>query len=158
MGKLTGMALAAAIALGIAVPAQAGNGVPQPVELRGGMEQGGRAEVDVSYVKRDGELYRKYRYRFSGITVHCDGQRHKAADPIGGSETIWDKYADRNPFGVDTISGPFNDPDYKSSIRGHLDKPTRAHGWVRVSGHDVSLKGGGQGECNSGRLRWVVRD
>ncbi|MFN8114318.1 MAG: hypothetical protein U0R51_14105 [Solirubrobacterales bacterium] len=71
---------------------------------------------------------------------------------------IWDKYADRNPFGVDLIHGPFNDPDYKGQIRGRLVKPTKAAGWVRASGHKVPLEGGEQAECDSGRLHWVARD
>lgn len=125
--------------------------------MRGGVDHGGQARVQTShYVRGNGQRMQRTSYRFTSLSVRCDGKWRPADLDVSGSESVWRKYADRNPFGVDTISGPMSDPHVKTEIRGDYVSKRKTRGWVRISGSDVPLRGGGSAACDSGRLRWVA--
>jgi len=151
-GKLTATAAGIATVFVLGGAAHAGEGKV----LRGELDGGGKAKIIVSYETKQGSLVRTTQWRFGPIEVRCDGDRRQrvAAFNVSGGEAVWAKYADRNGFGGGTVSGPFHDPDVKTLVRGDLVTKRKAEGFVRVNGNAVPLKGGGEADCDSGRLHF----
>lgn len=148
-----GLAIAGAVCAVVAAVSWAGDGQT----LKGDIERSGQATIRVSVeTRKDGHRYRKTEYRFTELQVRCGEREREFRFGVSGGETVWLRYADRNPFGTVTISGPAGNPAVKTKVVGRLVTPRRARGFVRVSGSSVPLEGGGSARCDSGRLHWAA--
>ena len=126
--------------------------------LRGELDGGGKAKITVTYEHKFGTFVRTTTWRFHPIQVHCDGdgQPRIAAVEIRGGESVRAEFADRNGFGVGTASGPLHHAEVKTYVRGDFVTKRKAEGFVRVNGNAVPLKGGGESDCDSGRLHFTA--
>jgi hypothetical protein len=128
--------------------------------LRGNVDSGGRVAIEIDEDRfRDGTRTERYRWKFSHLSVRCDGRERLARHEVTGGFEISARYGGPGPWGLSgTSAGDPRDPSYETKVKGRLITYRKAKGWVRVSGNAVPLRGGGSAECDSGRLRWVARD
>jgi hypothetical protein len=131
----------------------------ETVRLKGTVDNGGSAMVTISDDHWGGTPTRKYWWKFSDLTVRCEEGNRTARHAVTGGFEINAHFDRPGPWGIEgTTEGDPSDPAYATEVSGRLKTPRKAKGWVRVWGSEVSLEGGGQGECESGRLRWIARD
>jgi hypothetical protein len=100
---------------------------------------------------------RWYRWHFYRVPLKCKSGPAVSRITVKGGEGIWNRYADRNPFGGGFASWKAKQRDYREFVLGRLIDPRKARGVLRVSGSDVPLRGGGSDKCDSGLLHWRVR-
>ncbi len=145
----------AALILPLVLAAVAESSHPSSGVLKGPVDAGGRAKLEISYSRMQGHRYRTYKWRIREVRVKCE---HLGARTYGstiqGGNTVWNRYADRGPFGVVAGDPGGSEVSKVSFILRDADKAT---GYVRVHGTNVHLAGGGHDSCDSGRLHWVVR-
>lgn len=130
------------------------------IRLDGTVDKGGTAVVKISDGRfEDGTATRRYRWKFSDLTVECAGTSHVARHPVTGGFEINAEFDRPGPWGTGgEIGGDPHDPAYATETSGRLlPSGRRAKGWVRVFGSEVPLADGAEAECDSGKLRWVAR-
>lgn len=129
---------------------------PRQGTLKGQMNPSGHAKLLIYYRHQHGEKIRWYRWHFYRVPLKCKSGPAVARYAVKGGEGIWNKYADRNPFGGVSAEGSAKKPALREAVTGRLIDPNKAKGFVRVSGSGVPLRGGGHDKCDSGRVRWKV--
>lgn len=129
----------------------------EDITLKGPIDKGGRAEIMISSGKIQGTPVNRYRWEFRRISVRCSGRRETARHPVDGdyaANVEFDQMGDRWGLGS-RETGPAG--TYETRVSGRLVTRKKARGWVRVFGTAVSIQGGEQESCDSGRLHWVAR-
>jgi hypothetical protein len=131
----------------IAAPADAG----EKRVLRGTVGATGKARVTISFEVREQVRNRAVGFRFRRIEVRCDGdgQIRYASGPIAGSNS--GPASQGKDFGVAALG-----QDYSWRVRGKVESPRKVRGTVRLHGSAVPLKGGGEADCDSGRLHFMA--
>jgi hypothetical protein len=149
-----GSASAVAVLLCLSLVAVADASSPPAGKLTGHIKPSGRAELRISYKRIDGRKYRSYDWSLDRIPLHCKSGHEISKPSVEGGMTIWNRYADDQPFGITEVGGSLRHPVYKATVHGHLVSRNKARGLVRVHGSSVPLRGGGHGRCESHRLHW----
>jgi hypothetical protein len=129
-------------------------GAAGTVHMSGPLQSGGSAEIDISDTVVAGTAARKYSWHFEHITVRCDGKRRLARLPIDGGFSINAQFDGPGPWGISGTRGEGPNGFYETKVAGRLVNPRHARGWIRVFGTATPLVGGGQADCDSGRLHW----
>jgi hypothetical protein len=78
---------------------------PRPGTLRGHIVPSGHAKLLIHYRHAHHERVRWYRWHFYRVPLKCKGGPAVSRITVKGGEGIWNKYADRNPFGGVLLSG-----------------------------------------------------
>jgi hypothetical protein len=128
---------------------------PRPGTLRGHINRSGHAKLRIIYRHEFHAYVRDYTWHFYRVPLKCKDGPAVARYTVKGGEGINNKYADRGGFGGGVFEG--SKKRFREYVQGELVDPNKARGWVRVAGTHVPVRGGGTGNCNSGRLRWTVR-
>ena len=155
MGKLLGLIILVLATCALTAAAMAT--MLDDITLKGPIDKSGRAKIEISSGRIQGTPANRYRWEFRRISVRCSGRRETARHPVDGdyaANVEFDQVGDRWGFGT-RETGPAGTLETK--VSGRLVTRKKARGWVRVFGTAVSIQGGGQESCDSGRLHWVAR-
>lgn len=130
---------------------------PHQGTLKGRIEPSGHAKLRIHYRHAHGQKTRWYTWHFYRVPLKCQGGPAVPRDTVKGGEGIWNKFADRDPFGgvVVHLDKPHH-VAYREHVSGKLITPKKARGFVRVWGPKVPVRGGGYKRCDSSRLHWKV--